>query len=133
MPLFREKRGNLGSAESKGVSSRIRPNWSANFTSQGSMKDSTLSSTLSLRNHVERIRRRYVLQKKELAEGGLTQKLTKRRALIRQRLVGLEVLGFKSGMFGDSGEHFRANFDGVVERPGVFALDGMAQLSVRAA
>jgi hypothetical protein len=36
-------------------------------------------------------------------------------------------------MFGDSGKHFRADFDGIVKRPGVFAQGGMAELGMEAA
>jgi hypothetical protein len=45
----------------------------------------------------------------------------------------LEVFRRKSRMFGDSGEHFGSDFDGVVECPGVFASGGMAKLGVGAA
>jgi hypothetical protein len=45
----------------------------------------------------------------------------------------LEVSGFESCMFGDSGKHFGADFDRIVERPSVFALRGMAELNVGAA
>ena len=44
----------------------------------------------------------------------------------------LEILGFESREFRDSGEHFGANLDRVVECPRIFALGWMAELSMRA-
>ena len=47
-----------------------------------------------------------------------------------RRLTKLEVFGFESGVFGDSRKHFRTNFDGIVESPGVVAHRGVAELDV---
>ena len=44
-----------------------------------------------------------------------------------------EVFRFESGMFGDSGKHFGADFYGIVKRPGVFAHSGVEELGVGAA
>src|SRR6266404_3310537 len=118
-----------GSAENKGVTALARRSIPRSKNSIDSIPCQVLYHCVIRSNGLDGVT--YLKRRSWPREA--RRRVREAEAAKRQRLIRLQVLGRKSRVFGDSGKHFGANFDGVVESPCVFALGWMGELSMGAA